>query len=231
MSKCDISIQPLAIPAFLSFFDWPPLPHLLSLSPALFVSLSLSFCSSRHIQLQVILCTSGTDWLIWGRWKKGVYSSGPRQEWIHWGRGAQVRIGCVCARVLHLCVLHLCCKSLRQRSMYTFPLWINSVIHERRTGEWLMERRLWQLGKAYREIKCHQKKIKSMIIQCWTYLWSFLCTLSDCSYRISLRGRGSWLWLRPRVWWLQEIKMVMARLGWKVGACKTSDKAVSRWEK
>lgn len=158
MSKCDISIQPLAIPAFLSFFDWPPLPHLLSLSPALFVSLSLSFCSSRHIQLQVILCTSGTDWLIWGRWKKGVYSSGPRQEWIHWGRGAQVRIGCVCACVLHLCVLHLCCKSLRQRSMYTFPLWINSVIHERRTGEWLMERRLWQLGKAYREIKCHQKK-------------------------------------------------------------------------
>lgn len=67
------------------------LPLLLSSS----LSLSLCLCSSRHIWLQVVLCTSGTDRLIWGRWKKSVYSPGPRQEWIHWRGGAQVRVVCV----------------------------------------------------------------------------------------------------------------------------------------
>lgn len=55
--------------------------------------------SSRHIQLQVILWTSWTDWLIWSRQEKSVYSPGPRQEWIHRRGGAQVRMECMCVYV------------------------------------------------------------------------------------------------------------------------------------
>lgn len=51
----------------------------------------LPLWSSRHIRLQDLLRTSGTDWIIWGRQEKAVYCSGPRQERIHRGGGAQVR--------------------------------------------------------------------------------------------------------------------------------------------
>ena len=43
---------------------------------------------------------------------------------------------------------------------------------------------------------------------------------TGCSCRISLRRRGSWPWLRPRLWWPPAIKTGTARSGWKVRACE-----------
>lgn len=127
--------------------------------------------------------------------------------------------GCVCA-----IVLRVCCNSLviglRQKFMNgaAFPLWMKWVIHEETTGEWVMEKGIKLSQKAlegekifFGEDKIHEDL--SLI---------FFVYQSGGSFRISLQERGSWLWLRPRVWWLQEIRMAMARLGWKVRACKIS---------
>lgn len=56
--------------------------------------------------------------------------------------------------------------------------------------------------------------------RCMNGEWLTDCTVrtSDASSRISPLARGNWPWLRPRLWWLQEIRTVMAGSGWKVGA-------------
>lgn len=93
---CLFSPSPLLL-SCLSVIDLP-LPHL---PASLHLSPSLHLRSSRHIQLQVVLCTSGTDQLIWSTGGKSVYSSGPGQEWIHWGGGAKVRLECVSNWMVH----------------------------------------------------------------------------------------------------------------------------------
>lgn len=75
----------LQSPAVLS--NWP-LPPTSVLPPS---HLPLPLRSSRHFWLQDLLWSSGTDWIIWGRQEKAVCCSGPRQERIHRGGGAQVR--------------------------------------------------------------------------------------------------------------------------------------------
>ncbi len=156
--------------------------HHLSLS----LSLTLRLCSSRLIRLQVLLCTSGTDRLIWGRWEKSVYSSGPGQEWIHRGGGAQVRKG-VCLMAIepgrvsvfvHVCyiyiVISLWWPSGRDPCMNgtaAFLLWMNSVNTCGRVmvGGGALRR----LKKPWREKKMPLEKIKSTMIQCWAYRWYF----------------------------------------------------------
>lgn len=154
--------------SFLSLCDWPLIPMCLFL----FLSQLCVFgvCvyvvqrSSRHIQLQVILWTSWTDWLIWSRQEKSVYSPGPRQEWIHRRGGAQVRMECMCVYVcvwlkdlsrstwwyrwsvcvcLCMCVTSAVCRNCpswwasgRGHCMNgaAFPLCMNWLIHE--LSEW-----------------------------------------------------------------------------------------------
>lgn len=71
----------------------------------------------------------------------------------------------------------------------------------------------------------------SNIYDCeWLTKWTL--PASDVSSRISLLARGNWLWPRPRLWWLQEIRTVTAGLGWKVGASgETAFTSVARWLK
>lgn len=118
-ATCLFSLPPFFF-SFLSLCDWPLIPMCLFL----FLSSSLnsvfvvyvSVCvyvvqrSSRHIQLQVILWTSWTDWLIWSRQEKSVYSPGPRQERIHRRGGAQVRMECMC-----VCVCVFVCVCLAEK--------------------------------------------------------------------------------------------------------------------
>lgn len=95
-------------PFVLSCIQW-----LTSHSHSVSNSLSLCSCSPGRVWLQAVLCTSGTDWLIWGRQTESVYSPGPGQERIHRGGGAEVRtVVCCCP----------CTFSLRGGNR---PHWIN----------------------------------------------------------------------------------------------------------
>lgn len=68
-----------------------------------------------------------------------------------------------------------------------------------------------------------------MIVSGWQ---NWTLPASDVSSRISLLARGNWLWPRPRLWWLLEIRTVTAGLGWKVGASgETAFTSVARWLK
>lgn len=127
---------------------------------------------------------------------------------------------------MYISVISLCWASVRHHFMNRAASLqrTNSVAHERSADEWVTDGGE-QAKVAQRSLKGAEKAIrKKSGTTCAGLNFSlilFVCT-SDGSFRISARRPGSWLWLRPRLWWRQETRMATARLGWKVSVWGTS---------